>query len=333
MKTYIALSALLFSFATANAQNTEKVDYQYKNNNFSAAEVEKQITTNSPGKMLYNRLQAFDSFSKATRMPFVSREQFYKYLEEFKGLSGKAKMYGYNNYVEKVQVFYTNIKNLSRLSNKDDWRGALYDISYPVYKVIDENWGDDIVEAVIDEAYLNLYEYTNKKASGDPHYASAPAWVNMDPIKTNESAGQCQYTVKIDKPVLKKDDIEVYFCDLPLFRKISKKYSGQLLNGPILGWQGTEKESEQVRNMLRAYEGNRKMPAYYVYVYNLKDYGNPSTIQQNLYKGEKWFVWVFRDGKLYYSYMAIPCSEMNLCTVYEEREIPGVTDVNDISYE
>jgi hypothetical protein len=215
---------------------------------------------------------------------------------------------------------YNNIKNLNRISAKDDHRYSLYEISAPVYKVIDESWGNDVVDAVIREAYLNLYDYVrNKVNSGDHEFAHAMNYVNMDPVKTDESKGSCQYTVNIDKKVLQKDDIQVYFCDLALFKKISKKYPGPLLEGPVPGWQVYKEESDVVKALLQAYEPQKALPAYYVYMYKLKDYGNPATIQQNLLKDNKWFVWVFRNGVLYYSYMALPCSDLSETTVYEER--------------
>ncbi|MCB0697800.1 MAG: hypothetical protein KDC07_10570, partial [Chitinophagaceae bacterium] len=49
-----------------------------------------------------------------------------------------------------------------------------------------------------------------------------------------------------------------------------------------------------------------------------------ATVQQNLHKDMNWFVWVFRNGVLYYSYMAVPCADLNMTTVYEERPQPAL---------
>ena len=111
-----------------------------------------------------------------------------------------------------------------------------------------------------------------------------------------------------------------------MFRKVSKKYDGGLLEGPIAGWQSLEDESDVIRTLLQAYEGKHALPAYYVYEYKLKDFGNPSTVQQSLYKDQDWFVWVFRNGVLYYSYMAHPCAKISKITVYEERPTTGIDD-------
>ena len=108
-------------------------------------------------------------------------------------------------------MFCNNIRNLSRISSKDDFRYNLYTISLPVYKVINESWGNDVVDAVLKEAFLNLYEYTNMKAAGDPEFANAPKYVDMSAIKTDESVGQCQFTVMIDEPVLKKMKLRFIF--------------------------------------------------------------------------------------------------------------------------
>ena len=327
MKSRILSLAILFVAPTAFAQ--EVVDYQYKNNTFSVAQQDKQLTKSSTGKIFYTRIKAFDSFNKRQLKPYISREQFVMYLNRFAELPKLANSNGYNEYAGAVETLHSNIKNLSRISSDDAHRYSLYEISAPVYKVIDESWGNDMVDAVIQEAYLNLYDYVNMKvASGDRAFANAKSYVNMDPIKTNEAAGSCQFSVNIDKPVLKKDQIEVYFSDLALFKKISKKYPAELLQGPIPGWQAMKDESDVVRAMLQAYEGKKEIPAYYVYGYKLEDYGNPPTIQQNLHKDNKWFVWVFRNGKLYYSYMTLPCAKISKVTVYEERPQSGMEDAD-----
>src|SRR5690606_36492010 len=113
------------------------------------------------------------------------------------------------------------------------------EILAPAYKVVNESWGEDIVNPVLQESYLNLDEYAQMKArSGQREFAGIMSYVNMDPIKVDESVGECQYTVTIDKPVLKKDDVEVYFSDMALFKKISRKYPAPLLEGPVPGWEG-----------------------------------------------------------------------------------------------
>lgn len=332
MKTRILSLTFLLAAPMAFAQ-TEVVEYQYKNNTFSVAQQDKQLTRSSTGKIFYNRIKAFDSFSKRQLKPFISREQFVVYLNKFGELPKIAGMNGYGDYADAITTLHANIKNLSRLSATDAHRYSLYEISAPVYKVIDESWGNDMVDVVIQEAYLNLYDYTKMKvASGDRAFANAMSYVNMDPIKTNEAAGHCSYAVNIDKPVLKKDKIEVYFSDLALFKKISKKYPADLLQGPIPGWQAMSDESDVVRAMLQAYEGKKEIPAYYVYGYKLADYGNPATVQQNLHKDNKWFVWVFRNGKLYYSYMALPCADISKVTVYEERPQAGLEDTGNNNF-
>lgn len=325
MKTRILGLALVLSASMASAQ-IKVVDYQYKDNSFSVSQHDKRFTRNTTGKVFYSRLQAFDSFTRASLKPYLSRNQFYSYLEELKKTPKKAEMSGYSDYSNAIGVFCNNIRNLNQLSTSDDYRYRLYQISMPVHKVINESWGNDIVDAVLKEAFLNLYEYTNMLAANDPALANAPKYVDMTPIKTDETKGQCQFTVKIDEPVLKKDDVEVYFSDLALFRKISKKYSGNLLVGPVEGWQSLKDESDVVRTLLQAYEGKHEIPAYYVYEYKLKDFGNPSTVQQSLYKDQDWFVWIFRNGVLYYSYMAHPCAKISKVTVYEERPTMGIDD-------
>lgn len=328
MKTRILSLAFLLAAPGAFAQH-DKVEYQYKNNTFSVSQQDKQLAKTSTGKIFYTRIKAFDSFSRRDLKPYISREQFVAYLNKYSQLPKMAGVNGYGDYSDAVQVLYNNIKNLGRISSADAHRYSLYEISAPVYKVIDESWGNDMVDIVIQEAYLNLYDYVNMKvASGDRAFANASSLVNMDPIKTNEAAGHCQFSVNIDKPVLKKDKIEVYFSDLALFKKISKKYPGELLQGPVGGWQAYADESDVVRAMLQAYEGKKDIPAYYVYGYKLEDYGNPPTIQQDLHKDNKWFVWVFRNGKLYYSYMTLPCADISKVTVYEERPQAGLDDAN-----
>ncbi|MCB0700771.1 MAG: hypothetical protein H6551_04765 [Chitinophagales bacterium] len=326
MKTRILTLLLAFGATTVFAQN-ENVERQYKNNGFSVQQQEQRFIPSPTGKKFNSRLKAFDNFSKKSLVSFISRQAFVTHLEALDAISDKAKMSGYNDYVSALNTLHTNIKNLSRLSSADGHRYKLYEISAPVIKVIDENWGQDVAEAVIDEAYLNLYEYTRMKAaSGEAAFAGAMKYLNMDPIKTNEAMGQCLYTVKIDKEILNKDEFEVYFTDLALFRKIAKRYNGDLLGGPISGWATKDNESASIRTMMQNNEASKDIAAYYTYVYKLKDFGNPSTVQQNLYKDNKWFVWVFRNGVLYYSYMAIPCSKQSTITVYEERPVTGIDD-------
>lgn len=328
MKKLILSAAITISAFSAVAQ-TEKVDYEYKNNTFSIAEQDQKLRRNSTGEIFYKRLKSFNDISKKSLKKFMSREQFYAFLKELEQSSEKASQNGYNSLVSHVQIFYRNIKDLSRLSTQDAYRFRLYEIAAPVHKVIDESWGNDISEAVIDEAYLNLYEYIMYKATSEPAFANAPKYLNIDPIRVQESAGQCLYSVEIDEPVLKKDNIEVYFTDLQVFNKVSKKYTGSLLAGPIPGWEARAEESVSVKAMLDAYAKQKEIPAYNIYAYNLKAYGNPSTVQQNLYRANNWFIWVFRNGVLYYSYMAIPCSKVSKCTVYEERPVEGLDDVGN----
>lgn len=329
MKNKIFSTAFLALASLSVFAQTNTVDYQYKNNTFSVVQQEKQLTNASTGEIFNNRIRAFDSFSRKSMKSYMSREHFVTYLSTFESLPKIANANGYGNYVPAIRVLYNNIKGLSKLSAKDDHRFALYEITAPVYKVIEESWGDDIINAVIQEAYLNLYDYCRMKSkSGEREFVGAMSYINMDPIKADESVGYCQYTVNIDKPVLKKDEIEVYFCDLALFKKISQKYTGPLLEGPIPGWEAMKEESAVVRALLQAYDGKKEIPAYYMHMYKLKDYGNPGTVQQNLLKGMKWFVWVFRNGSLYYSYMAIPCSDLSKTTVYEQRVQKGLEDPN-----
>lgn len=326
MKSKVLLLAAIAVSLSASAQ-IKVVEYKYKDNSLSVAEQDKRFTNTSTGKLFYTRLKAFDSFSRKSILPYISREDFVVYLNNFNRLSKLAKANGYDNHVVSVQTLTNNISNLSKLSNEDGFRHMLYRVSKPVYQVIEENWGNDVVDAVIRESYLRLYDYTKMKVrGGDAAFAHAMEYLDMDPIKTDESMGQCQYTVSIDQPVLAKDDIEVYFSDLALFKKISEKYPSGLLEGPIAAWQAYKDESNIVRSLLMAYEGEREIPAYYSYMYHLKEYGNPSTIQQNLFKDNKWFVWVFRSGILYYSYMALPCSDISKVTVYEERVQEGLQD-------
>lgn len=327
MKNTILSTALLaLASLSANAQ-TNGVDYQYNNNTFSVAQQDKLFTKNSTGKVFYNRIHSFDSFSKASLKPFVSREEFLAYLDNFENIYNTANVNGYGAYIPALKTLHANVKSLYRLSTSDDHRAALYEIIAPVYKVVDESWGEDIVNPVLQEAYLNLYEYAAAKAnSGQREFVSAMKYVNMDPIKVDESLGTCEYTVTIDKPVLQKDDIEIYFSDMALFKKISRKYPGPLLEGPIPGWTAMKDESGVVRAMLQAYTGKKEIPAYYSYQYKLREFGNPATVQQNLVKNMNWFVWVFRNGVLYYSYMALPCADMSKITVYEERILKSMGD-------
>lgn len=333
MKSRILLLAAALVSTTGFAQ-MKTVEYQYGNNSFSVAQQEAQLTNATTGKLFYTRLKAFDSFNRASLKPYLSRAQFYQFMEKMEGLGDIAKMNGYNNHLVAIETMVDNIRNLSRLSNEDGFRYMLYEVAQPMYKVVDESWGDDVVDAVIQESYLRLYDYLKLRVnSGNREFANAMKYVNMDPIKTDETMGECLFTVKIDEPVLKKNDIEVYFSDLALFKKISQKYEGALLEGPIPGWEAYADESNVVKSLLLSYEGQRDMPAYYSYMYNLKEYGNPATVQQNLYKDNKWFVWVFRDGKLYYSYMTIPCAKLSTVTVYEERPMAGLEDVDQGGYD
>lgn len=324
----VIYSVLLTIAANSAIAQTNSVNYQYNNNTFSIAQQDKEFTKLGTGKIFYNRLKSFDTFSRKSLKTFISREDFVTYLNDFDKIYNTANVNGYSFYVPALKTLLNNVKALNKLSSSDANRAALYEIIAPVHKVIDESWGEDMVNPVIQEAYLNLYEYANKMGnSGQREYANAPKYINMDPIKVNESIGHCQYTVTIDKPVM-KDDIEVYFSDMALFKKISSKYPGPLLEGPIAGWLAMKDESSIVRSMLQAYQGKKDIPAYYSYAYRLKDFGNPSTVQQNLLKNMNWFVWVFRNGTLYYSYMALPCADLSKITVYEEKVLKAQDGAN-----
>lgn len=309
-KIYAAL--LLFINHAAIAQDAS-MTYQYADNKSDLKIQQDFYTPKASGEGYCKQVASFMTLAGANMKPYLTREAFHDYLKQFNN-SVRSNAIDNKQTLNKVSVFYKTISDLSDLEGSDDYRFQLYKFSYPVYKALNEAWEDDIVNAAISDGSLNLADYINLKAVDDGNLKDA-----MTIIDNNRgllgSAEKCNYKVAVDSPILKNDKIEVLFCNDAIYRKAAPAYTGKLLNGPIKDWQDHKSESDAMMNIVKynanlsAHTGQR---VYAAAMTNPK----ANKMEQGLDSDAAWFILVFRNGMLYYSYMIAPCGPRNNCHIH-----------------
>lgn len=306
MKHAHLVLGLLFFSATAIAQSKRV----YTDEGFDTKKVEKLYSIESPGKQFCSRMAALYKVSDSGH---ITQGEYNKFLMDFDNMvrslntgnvSIPPKLVSISNILNEINDVAYNI---------DGHRDAIYHLAAPVYKASTENWGDEVVNMAIANAYFNLREYVVSMAN-DVKLSRALAVIDRNPVGFGSNAPSCDYAVSLN-PNASKDKIDIFFSNIGLFYKATKKYpESGLLSGPIIGWEGYKDESESIMNILKTYADMNNNTVYHVQPAENKT-GKSTVVKQDLNSDAKWFVWVFRNDKLYYSYMVEPCSDMSRCRI------------------
>ncbi|MCD6063597.1 MAG: hypothetical protein K0R82_1508 [Flavipsychrobacter sp.] len=306
MKRAHLVLGLFFLSSTAIAQSKRI----YSDEGFDTKKVEKLYSIESPGKQFCSRMAALYKVSDSGH---ITQNEYNKFLLDFDhmvrslntgNVSIPAKLVSISNILNEINNVAYNI---------DGHRDAIYHLAAPIYKASTENWGDEVLNMSIANAYFNLREYVVSMAN-DVKLSRALAVIDRNPVGFGPTAPSCDYAVSLN-PAASKDKIDIFFSNIGLFYKATKKYPVDgLLAGPIIGWEGYKDESESLMNILKAHADMNNNTAIHVQPTENKT-GKSMVVKQDLNSDAKWFVWVFRNNKLYYSYMVEPCSDVSRCRV------------------
>lgn len=306
----VALSALVIILFNiyANAQNLK-----YSDEGFNTKQIESTYAIRTAGQQFIQRMNVLYNQSEAAAYKRITRDQYSEFLKSFENLISIKKVNG--TVSRNLSVLSSILNSVNDFGyNNDEYRNAMYHIAVPVYKAVIEDWGDEIINIAIYNAYFDMHEYVEQKSVDDSAMKMTLQLMEDNPINTNTNE-TCNYTVTVD-PAIIRDNVEIYFTDPALYNMASKKYpADQLLTGPIISWENNVDESASVHGMLKSYAMQPKHSAYTIYSYDILPNRKNNTLNQPLYKGNKWFMWVFRNGKLYYTYMAEPCSSVNKAVI------------------
>ncbi len=307
-KIYLVALIALCSNA-ARAQSSLK----YSEDGFNTKAIERTYSVKSPGQQFYARMNALYTMAENTADTRITLGDYNAYLEKF----GKIFAMGSGDGViaHNLNAMANILNTINQLTyGNDQYRNRMYHLTYPVYTAVTQNWGDEIITVAITNAYFDMREYVADKAVDDMKMREALNTMDRLPLKSAETTGSCDYTIDL-KPSLGADKIEVYVSDPALYYKAVKKYpADNLLVGPVPLWESFADESGSVLNILKTYASAPEYKGYNVYSSDVtpeKGY----KIVQKLGKETKWFLMVFRNNKLYFSYMIEPCSYLNKSTI------------------
>lgn len=298
------LPALLVCISTGSyAQNLK-----YSDEGFNTIQKETSYSIETPGQQFSKRMNTLYAQADARAHKKVTLDQYDAFLIDFQNLIGRTTNATISH---NLSVISAILKSVNDIVYKNDlYRNQLYHMAMPVYVAIAEEWGDEVANVAVNNAYFNIREYVQLKSVDDAGMKTALHVVDDNPLSQPDKE-TCIYKVTVD-PKLQRDKIEIYFSDPALYSVISKKYPEDvLLVGPVPGWERNDEQSLSVRSILKAYAQQPKHIAYNVYAYEISDKPGANQLEQQLYKSKKWYMWVFRNDKLYYSYMAEPCSPIN----------------------
>jgi hypothetical protein len=245
----------------------------------------------------------------------ITLADYKSYLSRFEKLYNQGAS-GDGSIAHNLNALANILNNVNDLGyTNDEYRNVMYHLSVPVYRAVSEGWGDEITSVAIANAYFDIREYIAAKATDDMRMQDALKIVDSMPMKGSASTETCDYNIMLE-PSLAKDKIEIFISDPALYYKAIKKYpTGFLLTGPVKGWENNKDESASVKNILRTYSSAPEYKGYNIYssdVTPAKGY----KIDQKLNKNSKWFMMVFRNDKLYYSYMIEPCGVWTKSTIH-----------------
>ncbi len=303
--------ALVCMAGTSFAQDA--MTYKYTDNKTNLKLEEDIYTPKSSGVSYVKRVEGFMKMADSTRKQFLNREGYTAYIGM---LNDAAK----NNVVEgqytrsKVAAFVKTIQDLGNLESTADYRYTLYAYSYPVYKALSEAWEDEIVNAAIADGYMDLVGYVTQKSIDDNNLKTAMSVIYANRSGLGADNGKCSYTVNVNSNILKKEEVQVVFCNDAIYRRAAGVHTGKLLEGPVVDWKSHEGESNSMYNIVKHHGTYASHTGQHTYITNMNA-SKQSQLVQPLDRSEPWFILVFRNNVLYYSYMIAPCGKRNSCNI------------------
>lgn len=308
-----------FGFQTGYGQ------IKYSDEGFHTPKVEKSYQLKTPGQQFIARMDALYAQSKPQ---YMLQTEYNQYIREFGEL---ARQNPYKK--ERMEVLAQVLKNTNdQMYNQAGFRAKMLTMVDPLYIAMKQNWGKEVVEMALADAYLKIYEYLTVESVDYPVLKSSMALLQRHEI-IDRSEGTCTYSVIIDEKVA-RDKMEIYFSDYGSYRRLSKNFSeAKLLQGPVPYWEDERASSQTVKEMMDAYIQQTESPVKYVL--SLTTEKGKERYSTELPKGMKWFVWVFRNDRLYYHYMIEPCSFENALEVLDIQTPPleAVGDPNAYSFD
>jgi hypothetical protein len=286
---------------------------KYSDEGFNTRKVEEKYAVESPGQQFYNRMNTLYTVTNNKADKRITLTNYNNYLKKFEKLYNQGS--GNAIIAHNLNALANILNNVHELGySNDEYRNTMYHLSVPVYNAVSEGWGDEITRVAIANAYFDIREYIVAKAVDDANMQHALKAVDSMPMKGSETTESCDYQIILD-PALSKDKIEVYVSDPALYYKAVKKYpAGYLLTGPVKGWENNVDESASVRNILKTYSMAPEYKGYNIYSSDFTP-AKGYKMTQKVGKDSKWFLMVFRNDKLYYSYMIEPCSYLTRSTI------------------
>ncbi len=304
-KASITITIIALSTFTTSAQTNLK----YSDEGFNTKKVESTYALQTAGQQFAQRMTTLYQQTEVSAYKRITREQYANFLKSFQNL---VSITNTNNTISRnISVLASVLNSINDFAyNNDEYRNRMYQIAAPVYKAVRENWGDEVINVAIYNAYFSMREFVVAKSVDDSAMAMTLQLIDDNAIN-NKMQETCNYAVSVD-PKLAGENIEIYFTDPALYNLATKKYPAeQLLAGPIRGWENNVDESASVYGLLKSYAAQTKHNGYNIYTYNINKEGKNNSLNQPLYRDNKWFIWVFRNGKLYYTYMTEPCGTIN----------------------
>lgn len=309
------LLALLVAIGTQNSYGQGSMSYQYLDNKEDFNKQSDFYKPKSSGSQYCTKVNQFKTMAAQDMKPYMTRSALITYTDRLVTISNKPNVVDNSNTAAKLKAFANTIKELSPLSGDDDYRYTLYKFSYPVYKAVNEAWEDDIVRAMLADGHLELVDYIAANNLVKEELKDAMAIIDNNMLPVTQSNDACSYVVNIDAKVT-RDKIDVFFCDDALFRKATAGYNGRLLYGPIQDWKDRKAESDVLMTMLNSHAAMPSHQSFYVYNYNVATQATDTKLEQKVQNNMDWYVLVFRNNCLYYSYMVTPCSKLNMCKIH-----------------
>lgn len=312
------LSAIAFTCIGFSAYaQSNKESLKYEANQYDVRKEEKAYSYKSTGQLFKERMDAFRKISDSKAKSFISNNDYNKFLDHFSTLRYSDEKAGKR--LENFNAALTAASNTPHIT-KDGYRNKLYHTAFPLQVAVEEEWGTDVMDVVLSDAWRDLNSYVGMLAKDDRSLSGIAMQVNTGYIHDlgimNENAKTCTYNIFVDKP-LQKDKIEVYFCETRIANLINNLGiypQDRLLTGPIGNYTTLRDESKNLLHFLENAKHDKSNNIHYI---KFTPKSPSAKAQEELQESTEWYMYAFRNGALYYSYMALPCSRFNTCTIKE----------------
>ena len=304
---------------------------KYEANDYDLKKVDKPYAYKSTGQQFRERMDAFWKISNSQAKNFTSKEDYKKFLNNLQHLS-----YGDEKIAKRLNNFIVAINVASSSSHIaiDGYRNKIYHTAHPISVAINEGWGNDVVDVVLTDSWRDMDAYMFKMSKDDNSLKNVATQISTlyenDLIITRENSKTCPYNIVVDKP-LQKDKIEVYFCDVRISNQIKNLDlypQDRLLAGPIGNYASMKEQSSNLLHFLNNLKENAANNIHYI---KISSKSASSTAKVNLNENTEWYMYAFRNDALYYSYMALPCSPFNTCTIKEQMLSAAEKQLNEVA--